>query len=72
MQISHQYAVEILIMSLDITRGIFKSDSDYISINFRRNTVFVIHINQTLVPILLKTKNLKANLQCNINSYWYY
>ena len=30
MQISHQYAVEILIMSLDITRGIFKSDSDYI------------------------------------------
>ena len=56
MQISHKYAVEILIMSLDITRGIFKSDSDYIWINFRRNTVFVIHINQTLVPILLKTK----------------
>ena len=69
---SQKYAVEIQITSLDITRGILKSDSDYIKIHFRRNTVFVIYISKALVPITLKTKNSKANLQCNINSYWYY
>ena len=30
MQISHKYAIEIFIMSLDITMLIFKSDNDYI------------------------------------------